>query len=309
MRRPALALLLFAATGAAQAQPPPVEVQVIPAPERPARPPAPLPDFRTLSEPELRVLIIGRRIEPGPRAEALQALRARFPSEATRAFALNAEAQTYLDAWQTGRALALYREVRTAFGDRSDPGVEAEVATAMQGEVQAIEMAEALADTGPVRPIEPSDIDLRSPSNLIRREIVTRYAGRTEPAILRIVAQERFNLLQQEVLASGRFSDPARYMALVREYEGVDDPELQRILAGILSDLAGSMGTDREALAYWDDFLRRFGRSTDPELRSLIYEAYDNKRYVLEENGDREAAARVQAEQWEWFERAYPAAE
>jgi hypothetical protein len=302
MRRIALALLLLAAPAAAQV----TEVRTIPAPDfGPAPPPAPLPDFARIGEAELRALLAGRRLDPGPRAEAIRALRRRFPSEATTAFALNAEARTHLDLWETNRALALYRQVRGRFDRSRDPAVEAEIAAAMQGEVQAIEMAEALAYAGPPRLATAADLDPARPENRLRRAVVERFAGRSEPAIRRIVAQERFNLLQSETLRAGRHSDPARYMALVREYEDSGDPELRRLIARILFDIASGAGTEGAAIGHWDEFLRRFGQSADPELRSLVFDAYDNKHYVLERLGDDAAAARVRTEQWAWSDRNY----
>ncbi|HEY0014318.1 MAG TPA: hypothetical protein VGB79_15855 [Allosphingosinicella sp.] len=302
MRRLVFALSLLAAPAAAYVQV--SDVRIIPAPDLgPTPPPVPLPDFAQMGEAELRALLRGHRLDPGARADAIRGLRQRFPSDATTAFALNAEARTHLDLWETDRALALYRQVRTRFARSRDAAVEAEIAAAMQGEVQAIEMAEAHAYTGPPRPVTQADLDPDRPGNRLRREIVDRFAGRTEPAIRRIVAQERFNLIQSETLRSGRHSDPARYMALVREYEESDDPELRRLVARILFDIAGGAGNGRPAITHWDEFLRRFGQSADPELRSLVFDAYDNKHYVLEQLGDDEAAARVRTQQWAWSER------
>jgi hypothetical protein len=308
MKRLALALLL--ASGAASAQPPPPAVNVVPvlAPDMPPpRPPAPLPDLERASEAELRALLGGHRLDPGPRAEAIRIFRRRFTGEAARAFALNAEARSRLDAWETDRALALYRDVRRRFGGSRLPEVKAEVAAAMQGEVQAIDMADARADTGALRPLTPADIDLASPSNRLRREIVERFAGRPEPAIRRIVAQERRNLLQAETIRAGRLADPERDLALVREYENSDDPEIRQLVARILFDVAHSFGDERAAISHWNEFLRRFGQETNESMRSLVSDAYDNRHFVLERLGDHEAADRSRAEQWAWSERAFAA--
>jgi|GEM_PF-6262730 len=305
MIRLAAALLLLACDAAADAQA--VEMRMIPAPDRDGRRAAPPPpDLATIPETEFRILLSERRLHGPLRSEAIAAFRHRFTSEAARAFALNAEAQTRLDARDPEGALALYTQVRTEFGESRDPAVEAEVAEAMQGQVQALGAAEARADAGPLEPLTPESIDLDSRSNRLRQEIVTRFAGRAEPAIRTVVAQERFNLIELETIRSVRFTDPPRLTALIAEFEDSEEPRIRRLIADILMRLARFEPDDRAAIAYLDDFLRRFGHSTERELRSLVFDAYDNKRYLLEQLGEDARAALVQAEQSAWFGRAYP---
>lgn len=301
MRRLAFAVLLLTAPASAQV----TAVQTPVSPDlRPTPSPTPPLDFARMGEAELRALI-RRRLDPGPAAEAIRALRQRFPSEATNAFALNAEARVRLDLREIDRALALYRHIRARFAGSRDAAVEAEIAAAMQGEVEAIEMADVIAHPERAAPLTPAAHDPARPENRLRREIVERFAGRTEPGLRRIVAQERFNLMQSETISAGRYSDPPRYMALVGEYEDSEDPELQRLIAQILYNIASGAGENRTAIGYWDEFLRRFGQSAEPEMRSLVSDAYDNKHYVLERLGDEQGAARVRTELWAWSARNY----
>ena len=260
-------------------------------------------DLPRLDEAALRELLLGYDLTPSERLVAIAELRRRFPSEPVLAFALNAEATTYREQWRTDEANALYARVRVEHEGRGDPALDTEIVRAIQGQAISIEMAEAMADTGPLRPLTPDSIDLDSPSNRLRREVVERFSGRLEPDIRAIVAQERYNLALEETIASGRYSDPARFLALIAEYEDSDHPLIRRLIGDILFNLGTFAGDDRERAAYYDEFLRRYGTSDDPVIESRIYDAHANKVYALEQLGDREAAARAQAEQDAWFER------
>lgn len=261
----------------------------------------PVPGFDRMDEQQLRAWLQNPTFGNTQRTRAIAAMRRRFPSDAAQAFASNAEAKMF-ELRDPRRSLRLYEAVLAQFSASKEPTVEAEIVGILQGRILAEEMREAIDDPGGSLVMTAETLDSDSLAYRWRRDLVARYVDRRDPAIRRIVAQERFNLTSAEAIEAGRNTDPRTFLALVAEYEDSSDAETQVVIADIFTRL-GFFETDRrKQIGYFDEILRRFGTSRDTRFRRFVSDAYANKEYALAELGEKQEASRVQAAYHRWLD-------
>jgi hypothetical protein len=259
------------------------------------------PDVTRLGEAELRGIAEGLGDD---RLEAIAELRRRFPSAAVRAFVANAEAREAAFANDARRAYDAYSRVRAEFAGNPDPEIELEVARAIAGQANALDLQEAI-DTAaePIRPITPGSIDENSPSYRLMRELVELFGDRTEPRIRALVGWQRYNLLQASALNRGAPYDAAPFLALAAEYSDSDHPDIVSFVAYMLFGVAMFEPDQARRLAHITAFVRRFARPPNDLVREHVYDAYSWKAGIEEEQGDAQAAARTRREADAWAER------
>ncbi|HEU0099853.1 MAG TPA: hypothetical protein VFQ67_13905 [Allosphingosinicella sp.] len=287
------------------AAPQAVAAQVIAEPvEMPGAPERASVDLKTLDEKGLRALVLERgRHWPAELEAALRELRRRFGSAAVEAFAQNAEATAALDRFDGPGAFRRFTKVRGAFAGNGDPDIQAEVARAIQGQAQAQDLIEAGDLSGPLQPVTSETIRIDSLAYRLRRELVQIYGRRTEPAIRRVVAQERLNIATGEAIAYDFKKGSAPFLAIVRDYDGSADPSIQYVIADAFATLAHFETDRRREIALWEEIIRRYSNSRDLLVRGKVDDAYANRAFWLEDIGETEAAKRAQREYEAWMLR------
>lgn len=301
MSRACWGLVLLAAV----AQPPPAQAQLIEAIDpSPASEAAPA-DLSRLDEQALRDLAGSRGHPPAELERARAELLRRFPSDANRAFAMNGEAWALADAFEGEASYDLFTRVRARYAGHADPALEREVARAIQGQANALDVIDAareVASGAPLQAVTHETIDLDSPSYRLRRELVDVYGDRREPAIRAIVLQERYNLAMGELIAGTGRLEALR--TLIGEYEQLDGIEAQRQIAEILTSIAFFVHHEpRRQIEVWNEIIRRFADSRDRLLWSKVDDAFANAAWAYERLGDADGERRMREAQMDWWER------
>jgi hypothetical protein len=256
------------------------------------------PDPGRLGEEELKALALATW-KSEVRAAAIGELHRRFPSDGNRALAMNAEALGELRADRPERAFAAFARVEARFGRSSaDPAVGTEIARSLRGRAQSLDLRADLDHMAG----RPADFGPGSEANRMRRTLVERFGGHSEPAIRLIVGEERLNLLHAARSAAGGRYDPGPYLALAADYG--NDPHFADLVAEIMFDMLMSEQDPRRKLGFADAFLDRFaGVAASAGVREKVRDAFGWKAFAQERLGDLRGAERTRGEEQSWAER------
>lgn len=267
------------------------------------------------SRTELYDLFLGQRLRAAQQRELLEVLRARFPGEATEAFAAMAQSLPP----DSDASIALFESIIQRHAGSSDPELQVEVARARWNLILAwrsrhtgesdswdhLFVAETYQGSGPGRRwSELLDAFLRDYRG--RGAMFDEFVARAEYEVIVRSAADR---TPGEHLLDPRYVEPevaaigadmrAQLLRLIDRYGDSPDERVQRTVADARDIARRDLGPEA-AIPYAREVIARYRLSGDHDLRARVSGAYSRLQWMLEEAGQASQAAAVSAEAAAW---------